>query len=77
MDYVRRYTAPMKYWKAIMNRINIVRLAKRLYLLFELVGVDRGKLINAYYNLSEESAIQWLFMFEREDTKITNGKYKT
>ena len=40
-----------------MSQINKVRLNKKVYLLFELVGVDGGKLINAYCNLSEESAI--------------------
>ena len=40
-----------------MSRINKVRLQKKVYLLFELVGVDGGKPTNVYYNLSEESVI--------------------
>ena len=59
-----------------MSQINKVRLYKKVYLPFELVGVDSGKPTNAYYNLSKESAIQWSFMMERENTKITNREYK-
>jgi len=57
IDYVRSYIAPMKDWKAIMNRINIVRLAKRLYLPFKLVGVDGGQMTNAYGNDTEVSSV--------------------
>ena len=41
-----------------MSWINKVRLHKKVYLQFELVGVDGSKPTNAYYNFSEESAIQ-------------------
>ena len=40
-----------------MSRINKVRLHKKVYLPFELVGVDSDKPTNIYYNLSEESTI--------------------
>ena len=76
MNAAWQYCQGQKQWKVWMSQINKVRLNKKVYLPFELVGVDNGKPTNAYYNLSEESAIQWSFMMERENTKITNVEYK-
>ena len=44
----KSYTSGIKNWKVIMNRINIVRLDKGLYLLFELIEVDIGVTTNVY-----------------------------
>ena len=41
-----------------------MRRLKGLYLLFELVGFDRGQGKNCYYNNSEASLIQQSFMTE-------------
>ena len=76
MGAMQQYCQGQKQWKVWMSRINKVRLHKKVFLLFELVGVDRGKPINTYYNLSEESVIQQSFVIERENIKITNGEYK-
>ena len=59
-----------------MNRINKVRIKKKLYLLFKLVGVNGGKPANAYYNLEEESTIRWCFIKEIQDKMVINIEYK-
>jgi len=38
-----------------------VRLSKRVYLLFELVGIDGSQATNTYVNNSEVSAVEWRF----------------
>ena len=77
MDYTRRYIAPIKDWKAIMNRINTVRLAKRLYLPFELVEIDRGQMTNTYENDTEVSSVNWNFYYTYEYRKPTKNEIKT
>ena len=49
----------------ILQKINRVRLHKRILLLFELVGVDSRTLTNYYYNEEECSAVEWrIFNYE-------------
>ena len=42
-----------------LQKINRVRLYKRVFLPFELVNVDRKQLMNTYYNSIDRSSIQW------------------
>ena len=47
----------MKNWKVIINRINTVRLAKKLFLPFKLLGIDREQILNTYGNDYKVSSI--------------------
>jgi len=50
MEYAACYVANENDQCIKMQRINRVRLYKRMFLPFKLVNVDRGQPINAYYN---------------------------
>ena len=58
MNFTFAYCSNYSKYKVLMNRINKVRLNKKLYLLFELVGVDSKKLTDTYYNKEEQSSIK-------------------
>ena len=58
MDYVYTYIESNSLRIKILLKINQVQLAKKMILLFKLVGIDGGQQANAYCNREEESAIQ-------------------
>ena len=74
IDYTIEYSHKFyrSSWKIQMNRINKVRLFKKAYLLFELVGIDRGKTTNVYHNDYELSSIGWNFHTKEEYSNPTD-----
>ena len=56
--------------KVILDQINSMRIYKKLYLLFELVGINRWQLINTYYNNKKSSLIQQKFFIKDYDIYI-------
>jgi len=53
-----------------------VRLSKRVYLPFELVGINSGQATNTYVNNSEVSTVEWRFYQNKLPSKITPKEYK-
>ena len=53
IEHALRYVSEMKNKTVLLQKINRVKLYKRLYLPFELVNIDGDRLTNAYYNLEE------------------------
>jgi len=58
MEYALRYVSEMKNKIALLQKINRVRLHKRLYLPFELVNINGSQITNIYYNLEEQSSVK-------------------
>lgn len=64
IDLVNKYTKEKKRLKVILDQINSMRIYKKLYLLFELVGINQRQLINTYYNNKKSSLIQQKFFIK-------------
>ena len=53
IEYTSRYVESCKNKVETLQKINRVRLHKRMYLPFELVNIDGEQRINSYYNIEE------------------------
>ena len=63
MDLAQKYIKTNKLDEMIIQKINIVRLWKQIYLPIELVGANRNSKTKAYEHINERSIIEWKFLF--------------
>ena len=68
IDYVNHIKLKNKKQKEYLHDINRVRLYKGVFFPFELLGIDRNKLTNIYWNKDELSLIEWRW-FQYEHNK--------
>ena len=79
IEYEAQYIRAEKNQSMRMQRINRVRIHKRMYLPFELVNIDGRQPTNAYYNQEEISLIKWSMYdcdFEFEEVPLSKADYK-
>ena len=76
MEYTSYYVKHILDSKQAQHQINKVRLSKRVYLPFELVGINSGQATNTYVNNSEVSTVEWRFYQNELPSKITPKEYK-
>ena len=66
IQYTIQYQYKMNVKIEVLQKINRVRLYKRLLLPFKLVRIDRDCATNCYKNETEISSVHWK-IFERDD----------
>ena len=59
MDYAKQYCDLNKINNKEMAKINQIRLYKKVYLLYELVGMTGCKMLEYYYNINKQNLIRW------------------
>ena len=65
MNLAIEFVNNRKYDKNILALINQMRLAKRIYLPFELVGLEGTHEIKEFYKVSKISCVIWKFNIDK------------
>ena len=63
IDIVQEYIIEKQLDHSVLNKINMVQLWKKVYLLVELVGYYGKNKTKAYKHINEISIIKWSFPF--------------
>jgi len=74
IEYAIKYAETIQNKIQTIYKINKVRLSKRLFLPFEMFGIDGDQTNNAYHNNEEVSAIEWTFLKDKVARNVIAGE---